>query len=141
MMIDKQSLYPTNNTVYFIPSTYRGAVIALVLSNIAPPFIVIVYVWARKVHKLTWKGFSWHNLDEWIPFLKLAIPGMLMNCLEWWGAEVITFISGGISKTELAATSVWFQIMVILYMVRTFLCKCAVMNVVQPCVHLLLVIN
>ena len=100
-----------------LASTCRGAVIALVLSNIVPPFMVIFYVWVRKLYKVTWRGFSWRNLDEWIPFLKLAIPGMLMNCLEWWSAEVITFISGGISKTELAATSVWFQIMVILYMV------------------------
>ena len=58
------------------------------------------------------------SLNEWGQFLKLALPGMIMLCLEWWSAEVTTFIAGTISEEELAANSVWFQTMVIFYMVK-----------------------
>ena len=99
----------------------RGAVIALVVSNCSPPVLVIFYIWICKLHKLTWGGWSFESLNEWGQFLKLALPGMIMLCLEWWSAEVTTFIAGTINEDELAANSVWFQTMVILYMVRNSL--------------------
>ena len=90
----------------------------MVVSNCLPPILVIAYIWIRKLHKLTWDGWSFQSLNEWGLFLKLALPGMIMTCLEWWSAEVTTFIAGVISEDELAANSVWFQAMVILYMVK-----------------------
>lgn len=98
--------------------SFRGAVIALVLSECLPPILVIFYIRVRNIHKLTWGGWSFESLNEWGQFLKLALPGMIMLCLEWWSAEVTTFIAGTISEEELAANSVWFQTMVIFYMVR-----------------------
>ena len=53
-------------------------------------------------------------------FFKLAIPGLIMLCLEWWNAEVATFIAGYISEDELAANSAWFQTASIVYMVRSY---------------------
>ena len=99
--------------------SFRGAVLALVISQCLPPILVIFYIRVRKVHKLTWGGWSFESLNEWGQFIKLALPGMVMLCLEWWSAEVTTFIAGIISEEELAANSVWFQTMVILYMVRS----------------------
>ena len=92
--------------------------IALVLSECLPPILVILYIRIRNIHKLTWAGWSFESLNEWGQFLKLALPGMIMLCLEWWSAEVTTFIAGTISEEELAANSVWFQTMVIFYMVK-----------------------
>lgn len=93
----------------------------MVVSNCLPPMLVIAYIRIRNLHKLTWGGWSFESLNEWGLFLKLALPGMIMTCLEWWSAEVTTFIAGVISKEELAANSVWFQSMVILYMVKTLM--------------------
>ena len=92
--------------------------IALVLSECLPPILIILYIRVRNIHKLTWGGWSFESLNEWGQFLKLALPGMIMLCLEWWSAEATTFIAGIISEEELAANSVWFQTMVIFYIVR-----------------------
>lgn len=96
---------------------YSGAVIALVISNSLPSLMVIVYIWLRKLHRETWDGWSFECLEEWRLFIKLALPGLLMNVLEWWGFETVSFLAGALSETELAANVVWFQIIVILYMV------------------------
>ena len=90
---------------------------ALVISNTLPPLLVIVYVWYRKLHKETWGGWSFECLDEWGLFLKLAVPGLLMRALEWWSFEIVNFIAGAFSETDLAVNVVWFQILVIVYMV------------------------
>ena len=76
-----------------------------------------MYVSETFTSYVTWGGWSLASLSEWWLFLKLALPGMIMLCLEWWSAEITTFIAGIVSEEELAANSVWFQTMVILYMV------------------------
>ena len=83
----------------------------------AAPVIVVVYVRARKLHRLTWGGWSWESLREWGQFVKLAIPGVFMTCLPWWTAEATSFVSGAISDTELAVNSVGFQLINIMFMV------------------------
>ena len=105
---------------------FRGAVIALVISNILPSFLVIAYVWYRKLHKETWGGWSFESLEEWWQYMKLAIPGLLMLILEWWGFEILNFLAGGLGKTELAVNIVWFQIAVILFMVDGPLASCLI---------------
>lgn len=50
-------------------------------------------------------------------FTKVAIPSMLMLCLEWWTFEIGGFMSGIISKVELGAQSVIHQMTTIAYMV------------------------
>ena len=50
--------------------------------------------------------------------MKLAVPGLLMLCWEWWGAEATTFVAGAISETELAVNTMWFQSLIMFYMVR-----------------------
>lgn len=97
---------------------HRGAVVSLVISNILPPLLVIAYVWCRKLHKQTWGGWSFVSLEEWGLYMKLAIPGMLMVVLEWWGIEIVNFLAGALGEVELAVNVVWFQLLVILYMVR-----------------------
>lgn len=101
-----------------IYSYIRGAVIALVTSNILPPFMVIGYVWYRKLHKETWSGWSFQALEEWGLYMKLAIPGMIMSVLSWVAFEIIHFLAGALGEVELAVNIVWYQLMVILFMVR-----------------------
>ena len=108
---------------------YRGAATALATANILTPVMMLLYVWVRKLHKQTWGGWNCESLQEWGQFAKLAIPGLFMICLEWWSAEAAAFVAGAISKTELAANAIWFQLVVILFMVRiminkyTYTCK------------------
>ena len=54
----------------------------------------------------------------WGPFLRVAIPGALMICAEWWAWEVATFLSGLVSVTVLAAQTTLSNIM--LFMIPLF---------------------
>ena len=62
-------------------------------------------------------GWSTECLQEWGPFLRLAIPSMLMLCLEWWLYEIAGFLAGIISEVELGAQSIVYQLASIAYMV------------------------
>lgn len=63
-------------------------------------------------------GWSLDCLQEWGPFVRLAIPSMLMLCLEWWLFEVGAFLAGQISEAELGAQSIAYELTVIAYMVN-----------------------
>ena len=34
------------------------------------------------------------SLKDWGQFAQLAIPGLLMLCIEWWSIEAGTFLMG-----------------------------------------------
>lgn len=68
-------------------------------------------------------GWSVDCLQEWGPFLKLAIPSMLMNCLEWWLYEIAGFLAGIISEVELGAQSVAYELAAVSYTVTAFLLR------------------
>lgn len=57
-------------------------------------------------------------LQEWGPFIQLAIPSMLMLCLEWWLFEVGGFLAGVISEAELGSQSIIYELTVVAYMVK-----------------------
>jgi len=42
----------------------------------------------------------------WFNYLRIAVPTMLMMCLEWWSTSVMTLISGKIGVVELAAYAI-----------------------------------
>lgn len=77
----------------------------------------------------TTTGWSSDCLQEWGPFIKLAIPSMLMHCLEWWLYEVAGFLAGIISEVELGAHSVVYQLAAIAYMVLHYTMLASVMFV------------
>ena len=126
------------HAVLFLSVLCRGAAISLTLSITAAPLMIILYIWVRGLHKLTWGGWSWESLQQWGQFIKLAVPGLLMITFEFWSFEIITFIAGSISKTELAVNAVWFQIIVILFMV-SLPCLLHALHM-HTCTHLLLLV-
>jgi len=38
----------------------------------------------------------------WIEYLKLAIPGMMALCLEWWAFEVVALMAGLLKDSHVA---------------------------------------
>jgi MATE family multidrug resistance protein len=56
-------------------------------------------------------------LQGWGEFLKLALPGTLMVCAEWWGFEVTVIAVGLMGEVELAAHTVAFNTLGICYMI------------------------
>lgn len=39
-------------------------------------------------------GWSTQCLQDWGPFFSLAVPSMLMICIEWWAYEIWSFLMG-----------------------------------------------
>lgn len=62
-------------------------------------------------------AWSLDCLQEWGPFVHLAIPSMLMLCLEWWMFEIGGFLAGVISEVELGAHAIIYELAVVAYMV------------------------
>lgn len=51
--------------------------------------------WAvAQLEGLLFPGWSSQCLQDWGPFFSLAIPSMLMICIEWWAYEVGSFLIG-----------------------------------------------
>ncbi|XP_036974787.1 multidrug and toxin extrusion protein 1-like isoform X1 [Acanthopagrus latus] len=92
-----------------------GSAAANSISQYCLAAFLFMYICCRGLHKATWDGWSRECLQEWGPFLKLAIPSMLMHCLEWWLYEIAAFLAGIISEVELGAQSVVYQLAAIAY--------------------------
>lgn len=39
----------------------------------------------------TWDSFSWKGAKE---FLRLGVPGTMMQCAEWWAFELLAIFAG-----------------------------------------------
>jgi len=94
-----------------------GAAISLIVSTSLVPIFLAVYIKCRKLHKLTWGGWSFESLTEWWQFVRLGAFGYLMMVFEWWSFEVSTIVLGSIDETELAINTVLLQYGTTLYMV------------------------
>jgi len=94
-----------------------GSAYAMALSFMVMAVQLIVYIWVTKIHLRTWKGWSMDILQDWGMFTELAVAGMLMIGLEWGAYEVGIITSGFLSSVALGATSLVFQVIVIVYMV------------------------
>ncbi|XP_070699532.1 multidrug and toxin extrusion protein 1-like [Pempheris klunzingeri] len=93
-----------------------GSAAANVISQYSLAVFLFVYMCSRGLHKATWDGWSTECLQEWGPFLHLAVPSMLMHCLEWWLYEIAAFLAGIISEVELGAQSIVYELASIVYM-------------------------
>uniref|UniRef100_A0A8D3AK76 Multidrug and toxin extrusion protein n=1 Tax=Scophthalmus maximus TaxID=52904 RepID=A0A8D3AK76_SCOMX len=93
-----------------------GSAAANAISQYTLAVVLCMYICWRGLHKATWGGWSLDCLQEWGPFIQLAIPSMLMLCLEWWMFELGGFLAGVISETELGAQSITYELAVVAYM-------------------------
>ncbi len=60
----------------------RGAALALTTSHALEPALMLAYILVSGVYRRTWPGWSRGALQEWGPFLSLALPSFLMMS-EW----------------------------------------------------------
>uniref|UniRef100_A0A3Q1D0V1 Multidrug and toxin extrusion protein n=1 Tax=Amphiprion ocellaris TaxID=80972 RepID=A0A3Q1D0V1_AMPOC len=102
--------------LYVLDLGVIGSAAANAISQYCLALFLFGYICVRGLHKATWNGWSRDCLQEWGPFLRLALPSMLMYCLEWWLYEIAGFLAGIISETELGAQSVVYQLAAIAYM-------------------------
>ncbi|KAF9089402.1 hypothetical protein BGX23_006725 [Mortierella sp. AD031] len=93
---------------------YIGAPIATSISYWNMLILLLLYI--RFVDgKQGWGGWSRDAFTGWPMFLKLAIPGVMMVCTEWWAFEVVSLAASYLGTVNLAAQSVVVQTSSLLY--------------------------
>uniref|UniRef100_A0A8D2L3Q5 Multidrug and toxin extrusion protein n=1 Tax=Varanus komodoensis TaxID=61221 RepID=A0A8D2L3Q5_VARKO len=93
-----------------------GSAWANTLSQNLQAILLFLYVWCKKIHKETWGGWTLECLQEWGSFIRLALPSMLMICIEWWTFEIGGFMAGMVSVVELGAQSIIYELATIAYL-------------------------
>ncbi|KAM9302049.1 multidrug and toxin extrusion protein 1-like [Gastrophryne carolinensis] len=72
----------------------EGSACASTVSQFGISGFLFIYIVVKKLHGPTWGGWSVDCLQDWGSFMRLAIPSMLMVCLEWWSFEIGGFLAG-----------------------------------------------
>ncbi|XP_072325956.1 multidrug and toxin extrusion protein 1-like [Scyliorhinus torazame] len=103
--------------LYVLTLGVPGSAAANVVSQYCQAILLFGYIRWKKLYVGTWTGWSTDCLQEWGNFVRLAVPSMLMLCIEWWTYEVGTFLAGLISEVELGAQSVIYQVLTAAYMI------------------------
>uniref|UniRef100_A0A8C3QN90 Multidrug and toxin extrusion protein n=1 Tax=Cyanoderma ruficeps TaxID=181631 RepID=A0A8C3QN90_9PASS len=94
-----------------------GSAWANMVSQYTQVILLVLYMWWKKIHVKTWGGWSRECLVDWGTFIWLAVPGMVMMCIEWWTFEIGSFLAGLISVVQLGAQSVIYELACVAYMV------------------------
>ncbi|KAF7218676.1 multidrug and toxin extrusion protein 1 [Nothobranchius furzeri] len=102
--------------LYVLKLGVEGSAIANTFSQFSMAGLLYWYIMWKGLHKATWGGWSIECLQDWGSFIRLAIPGMVMMCVEWWTFEIGSFLAGLISEVELGAQSVVYELANIAYM-------------------------
>lgn len=84
---------------------FIGAPIAVSITENLMPLCLIGYIYFF-TEKECWGGFSVKALHNWLPMIKLALPGLVMVLAEWLAFEILTLSSSWLGSTQLAAQSV-----------------------------------
>ncbi|NXO88484.1 S47A1 protein, partial [Certhia brachydactyla] len=94
-----------------------GSAWANTIAQYSQTIFLFVYIIGRKLHVNTWGGWSCECLLEWDSFTSLAIPSMLMMCIEWWTYEIGSFLIGLLSVVELSVQSIIYEVSVVAFMI------------------------
>ncbi|KAI8519853.1 hypothetical protein Bbelb_031100 [Branchiostoma belcheri] len=95
----------------------RGAAIATGVTQYLLCLFMFLYIRVRKLHLQTWPGWRSDCLQEWGVYVKLAIAGLLMECLESLTFEIGTLLTGLIGTVNLAAQGIIMTINSLNYMI------------------------
>ncbi|NXE00509.1 S47A1 protein, partial [Chaetorhynchus papuensis] len=94
-----------------------GSAWANTIAQYSQTIFLFLYIIGRKLHVNTWGGWSSECLLEWDSFTSLAIPSMLMMCIEWWTYEIGSFLIGLLSVIELSVQSIIYEVSVVAFMI------------------------
>ncbi|XP_038670491.1 multidrug and toxin extrusion protein 1-like isoform X1 [Scyliorhinus canicula] len=103
--------------LYVLALGVEGSAAANVISRYCQAILLFGYIRWKKLHVNTWPGWSTDCLQEWGRFTRLAIPSLLMLCIEWWAYDTGMLYVGLINDVQLGAHGIIFQILIIAYRV------------------------
>ncbi|XP_068571748.1 multidrug and toxin extrusion protein 1 [Cebidichthys violaceus] len=102
--------------LYVLNLGVAGSAVANTISQFSMAAVLHSYIMWKGLHKATWGGWSKECLQDWGSYFNLAIPSMVMMCVEWWTYEIGGFLAGLVSEVELGAQSVVYGLATIAYM-------------------------
>lgn len=102
--------------LYVLDLGVVGSAVANAFSQFFLAGFLFILIYCTGMHKPTWSGWSLDCLQDWGMFIRVAIPSMIMVCMEWWTYEIGGILAGLISEIELGAQSILHQLFTILYM-------------------------
>ncbi|XP_052660624.1 multidrug and toxin extrusion protein 1-like isoform X2 [Harpia harpyja] len=94
-----------------------GSAWANTVAQYSQTIFLFLYIIGKKLHVKTWGGWSSECLLEWDSFTSLAVPSMLMICIEWWTYEIGSFLIGLLSVVELSVQSIIYEVSVVAFMI------------------------
>ncbi|XP_040473701.1 multidrug and toxin extrusion protein 1-like [Falco naumanni] len=103
--------------LYVLHLGIAGSAWANTAAQYSQTIFLFLYITGKKLHVKTWGGWSSECLLEWDSFISLAIPSMLMICIEWWTYEIGSFLIGLLSVIELSAQSIIYEVSVVAFMI------------------------
>uniref|UniRef100_A0A667HTC6 Multidrug and toxin extrusion protein n=1 Tax=Lynx canadensis TaxID=61383 RepID=A0A667HTC6_LYNCA len=95
----------------------RGSAYANTISHILQTIFLFLYIVLKKLHLETWAGWSGQCLQDWGPFFSLAVPSMLMVCMEWWAYEIGSFLMGLLGVLDLSGQAIIYELATAVYMI------------------------
>ncbi|XP_069916050.1 multidrug and toxin extrusion protein 2 isoform X5 [Oryctolagus cuniculus] len=95
----------------------RGSAYANTISQFVQAAFLFLHIVLKKLHLETWEGWSSQCLRDWGPFLSLAIPSMLMMCVEWWAYEIGSFLMGLLGVVDLSGQAIIYEVATVVYMI------------------------
>eukprot|EP00884_Botryococcus_braunii_P014805 jgi/Botrbrau1/23325/Bobra.0102s0059.1 len=95
-------------TIHLLGMNYLGAALATTCAYGLQLLLLWVLVLFLQIHKKTWGGWSRESLREWVPYLRLATPGLLLMS-ELWASEVAVMMAGLLRDpaTALSASAIY----------------------------------
>jgi len=84
---------------------FIGAPIAVAITDNLLPLTLFLYVYFVDGRQC-WGGFTKKAFRNWMPMIKLALPGLVMVLAEFLAFEILTLAASWLSTTHLAAQSV-----------------------------------
>ncbi|CAN0365766.1 unnamed protein product [Lampetra planeri] len=103
--------------IYVMDMGVPGSAVAYVISTYSQTTLLFIYIRVKGLHRNTWAGWSWDCLQNWGVFMRLALPSLVMVCMEWWAYEVGIFLTGVLGVLEQASQAVTYQLITITYMI------------------------
>ena len=79
----------------------HGAATAIVLSNYTSVGVLLVIIYIRKLHRMTWGGWSRESLKDWFQIARYGFPGFVMLAVERYTFEVGIFVTGYLADSEI----------------------------------------
>jgi MATE family multidrug resistance protein len=109
---------------FFLDSIPRVAHILVVAHGVQCSVLILFVLFhpaLQGIRKAQWfplpafhRVFNRARLAE---YLKLAIPGLVASCAEWWAFEFMMILAGALSDTDAGIISICFAVLTICYVI------------------------